>query len=300
MRKRRWPWVIGGLLLSLFCIGTFLVATAAATDRSTDPIHEPDAKVAASVDVPSENAVQAARKLVSERPDDPHAHLELANAQQEAGFRNAASKEFLNAGELFLAQEAYPEAAEALIQAAKLGEGRDPLPASLLGQTLFLGAPSGEMGPWIEAARQAAADRVGFAAIEARSLLFQGERDAAAEILDGILAEHPEDVMANAVTVDALALDGRIDEAIQHADKVLSQPRIPEWLAMHLKHFKESLAGDLIRRLGVVQNEPILLGNKQDRCLGHLSWVGSMQCRIGDHLHRPSRHVRLGPIRSSW
>ncbi len=238
-RPRRWAWVLGGLFLSVICLGTFLIATAAARGAPSEPIRDVDAGTAAEVDSPSEIAIQAARQNVSERPEDPYAHLELANAQQEAGFSNAASKEFTRAGELLLAEEAYPQAAEVLIQAMKLGEGRDSLLSSLLGQALFLGAPTGEMDAWIEAAHQVAPDHPGLAAIEARSMLFQGQRDEAGELLESILSEQPEDVMANAVMVDILALDGRLDEAIQLADRLLAQPRLPEWLAMHLKHFKE-------------------------------------------------------------
>ncbi len=175
------------------------------------------------------------------------ARIELARAQQEAGFSNAASRELLKAGELYLAQGDYPQAAEVLIQAAKLGEARDPLVMGALSQALFLGAPTGEMFPHIEAAQQAVPERRSLVAYEARSLVFEGRSGEARKMLEGVLVQDPGHLIANAAMVDVLRAEDRPQEALQLTNELLARPasddrgQVPPWLVEHLEHTRQEL-----------------------------------------------------------
>jgi predicted Zn-dependent protease len=68
-----------------------------------------------------------------------------------------------------------------------------------------------------------------------------GERDRARQLLEKILAERPEDLLAGAVMVDLLQTEGKTPEAIAQADRILARPRLPEWLTKHLNGLKASM-----------------------------------------------------------
>jgi len=251
--RRRWPWVLGGLGLSSLCLLTFAVAasqelrtvpTTPSGAATPGPASVAPASVAPSESPPEPDAVQAAQAAVDGRPEDPQARLELAKTLEAAGQLPQAYLEFTKAGELFLQQGTYTRAADALLAAARLQQPRgnqDPRLAELLTQALFLGAPTGEMLPWVQSAAELSPPYPGLDALEARARLYMGERDRARQLLEKILAERPEDLLAGAVMVDLLQTEGKTPEAITQADRILARPRLPEWLTKHLNGLKASM-----------------------------------------------------------
>ena len=251
--RRRWPWVLGGLGLSSICLLTF--AAAASQELRTNPTTPsgaaspgPALVTPASVapaDLPLEpDAVQAAQAAVDSRPEDPQARLDLAKTLEAGGQLPQAYLEFMKAGELFLQQGIFTRAADALLGAARLQQQRgtqDPRLGELLTQTLFLGAPTGEMLPWVQSASELNRPYPGLDALEARARLFMGEQDRAKQLLGGILAARPEDLLAGAVMVDLLQAEGNTPEAIAQADRILARPRLPDWLTKHLNGLKASM-----------------------------------------------------------
>jgi serine/threonine-protein kinase len=248
--RRRWPWVLGGLGLSSLCLLTF--AVAASQELRTKPTTPTEAAspgpalvTPAPADLPAKpDAVQAAQAAVDGRPEDPQARLELAKTLEASGQLPQAYLEFMKAGELFLQQGIFTRAADSLLGAARLQQQRgtqDPRLAELLTQTLFLGAPTGEMLPWVQSAAELSPGIPGLDALEARARLFMGERDRAKQLLEGILAARPEDLLAGAVMVDLLQAEGNTPEAVAQADRILARPRLPEWLTKHLNGLKASM-----------------------------------------------------------
>jgi tetratricopeptide (TPR) repeat protein len=251
--RRRWPWVLGGLGLSSLCLLTFAVAasqelrtvpTTPSGAATPGPASVAPASVAPSESPPEPDAVQAAQAAVDGRPEDPQARLELAKTLEAAGQFPQANLEFTKAGELFLQQGTYTRAADALLAAARLQQQRgtqDPRLAELLTQALFLGAPTGEILPWVQSAAGLSPPYPGLDALEARARLYMGERDRARQLLEKILAERPEDLLAGAVMVDLLHTEGKTPEAIAQADRILARPRLPDWLTKHLNGLKASM-----------------------------------------------------------
>ena len=251
---RRWPWVLGGLGLSSLCLLTFAVAasqelrtipTSPSAAASAGPALVTPASVAPADFPPEPDAVQAAQAAADARPGDPEARLELAKTLEAAGQLPQAYLEFTKAGELFLQQGTFTRAADALLGAARLQQQRgtqDPRLVELLTQTLFLGAPTGEMLPWVQSASELTPPHPGLDALEARARLFMGEQDRAKQLLQKILPEHPEDLLAGAVMVDLLQAEGKTSEAIAQADRILARPRLPDWLTKHLNGLRASMA----------------------------------------------------------
>ena len=189
--------------------------------------------------------MQAAQAAADARPGDPQARLEFAKTLEAAGQLPQAYLEFTKAGELFLQQGTFTRAADALLGAARLQQQRgtqDPRLVELLIQTLFLGAPTGEMLPWVNSASELAPPYPGLEALEARARLFMGEQDRTRQLLEKILAERPEDLLAGAVMVDLLQAEGKTSEAIAQADRILARPRLPDWLTKHLNGLRASMA----------------------------------------------------------
>jgi len=261
--RRRWPWVLGGLGLSAVCMLTFAVAasqemrpqtttpaspalqqTAAPQQPTALPLQPTPALPA---EAPAEtDPIQAAQAAVDSRPEDPQARVELAKALEAAGQVDRAYQEYLKAGDRFLQRAEYALAADSLLAAARLRpqpQVQDPILVQLLPQALFLGAPGGDMLPWVQAASEIAPPEVDLRALEARARLFMGEIGRARLLIDGALAEHPEDFLAGAVMVDLLQAEGKRPQAIDQADRLLSRPKLPDWMVKHLTELRAELKG---------------------------------------------------------
>ena len=260
-RTRRWAWVGGGLLLSLGCIMTFFLAMAGA-DAAKDQVTSQPAEVIGLDEFPisipqseqgpasageesPRGAIPAAWQQVNADPSNPAAHAELAHALAGEGDIGPARSEFAKAAELYLAHDAYVDAADVLIagiEATNTGPGDDLRVANPLAEALFLGAETGEMFSAIEALYQISPEWSTLPALDARSLLYSGEQVQATGILEGVLINAPEDIIANAVMVDALHLAGEDQQALQLASKLLARPRKPPWLTEHLTEFHGALS----------------------------------------------------------
>lgn len=258
---RRWPWVLAGLALSSICWLTF--AVAASRELRPAPPEPIDAASAAAADrLPGDmadqppgsdtnqpaaeltSAIEFAKAAVEGNTEDPQARLELAKILEESGMPAEAYPEYLRAGELFLQQQAFPRAAEALLSGARLRQPRgvlEPRMAELLTQALFLGAPSADMLPWVESTRKLAADFPGLPSLEARARLYIGQGERARKLLEEVLAARPQDLLAGAVMVDVLQAEGKTAEARAQARQMLSGPKLPEWLREHLTTLEASL-----------------------------------------------------------
>src|SRR3990172_1907793 len=133
--RRRWLWIGGGLAMACLCGLLFL--SVAANSGEGDPTPTPGS--AASVPLapaptaavestppPQESgAMLEARTRVSENPEDPNAHVALAEVLRSQGHDRLAMDEYLNAAALFLGQQADLEAAMTALQGLYLGGGPD-------------------------------------------------------------------------------------------------------------------------------------------------------------------------------
>ena len=263
-RPRRWAWVGSGLAIALLSVVSFGFVMSGS---ETEPDSEPQ-EVAAFDQVPLDSfegapqgvidgaprgpiegspqgAVPSAWQLVNEDPDNPEAHLELAKVLAFEGELAPAKSEFARASELYIDQANYIGAADSLVEGLELmgtNPGDDFRISNMLSQALFLGAETGGMFPAIDALYELSPEWTPLEALDARSLLYVGETEVAAGILDRVLDIAPEDILANAVMIDVLHQTGDNEQALQLTNKLLQRQRTPNWLNEHLHGYQATLS----------------------------------------------------------
>jgi Flp pilus assembly protein TadD len=213
----------------------------------------PEARDVAGLDRVSQNefkgsvqgAIPAAWQQVNDDPANPDAHLELAKALASEGDLVPAKSEFTKASELYIEQANYVSAAESIVTGLEItgaNPGDDLRISNILSQAIFLGAESGGMFPAIDVLYEISPAWTPLEALDARSLLFAGETEVAAGMLDHVLNASPEDILANAVMIDVLHQTGDNEQALQLTNKLLRRPRTPSWLGQHLQGYQAVLS----------------------------------------------------------
>lgn len=234
-QSKAWPWVAGGLAFSALCLVSFLAGMRSSV-RGSGPAERPQAEVEAEPE--SDGPLTSAEQGVEQRPNEPAAHLQLAEALVDAGQPQQAAQEYARAAELFLQGEQYAAAAEAMVagmQQADQGPEADLRTSNALAQALFLGADESDILPVIDSVEGIAPDWPPLRALRARALLFRGQPEVATGLLQDVLARSPQDLIANAVMVDVHRLAGEQLEARQLANQLLNRDRLPPWLQEHLQ-----------------------------------------------------------------
>ena len=181
--------------------------------------------------------MKEARRRVAENPQDPTAHVALAEVLRSDGFDRLAEDEYLQAAELFLGQGAELDAALAAMQALYLGGGpgsAGPRIEDLAVQSTFLAADNPGIVPVLTEANQRIPDWASLPAIAARAALYLKQDEEADRWLGMALDNKPGDPLARSVRAEALYLRGESTQAQAFARQILDQPRLPAWLADHL------------------------------------------------------------------
>ena len=248
---KRGPWIWAGVGLAVFCLCafTFLLLLMRSGREGGG---EPSAPEAAQITAPSNSgsvespvppaveeppAVLEARHGVGERPDDPTAHLALAEALRSHGINVLAAQAYLTAAELFLAQGEELPAAMAALQALQLEGGpgvAGPRAENLSFQAMFLAADNPGIVPLLSDAGKQYMNWDRLAVIAARTALYLGQDDEADRRLEAALDNQPGDPTARAVRAEALYLRGQPVQAENFAREILNQQGVPPWLKDHL------------------------------------------------------------------
>ncbi len=245
--RRRWLWVAGGVVLACLCLFAFLAvadnlekrteaesATATSLALRT-PGFDETAVPTREIDDPR---VRAARTAVAEDPDNPEAHLQLAESLEAAGFDRLAVPQLRTAAELYLAEGAHVEAAEVMIRAFDLAGGFqrvDPRLRAMMTEALFLSASSpADAAPLIEAVRAEYPGWEALPSIMLRMDIYDGQLLEAIPRLEELVSRRPDDVLGHAVLAEAYLLDGRPEQAQAEAEAAREFPGNPPWLVQHL------------------------------------------------------------------
>jgi serine/threonine protein kinase len=250
--RRRWLWVGGGLAMACLC--GFLFLSVASNAGEGDPTPTPiasasDLSTAGPTTVlktggPTEEsgAMLAARNRLSESPEDPNAHLALAELLRSEGHDRLAMDEYLNATELFLGKQADLDAALTALEGFSLGGGpatAGPRAETLAIQAAFLAADNPGIVPLLTEVNDRYPDWPSLPAIAARTALYLKDDKEADRWLGLALENQPGDPLARSVRAEMLYLRGEAVQAQAFARQILEQPRVPPWLADHLHRMIE-------------------------------------------------------------
>ena len=223
--RKRWPWIVAGLLISIGCLIAFLGTLGGENEtpelnRSNPPVEVID------------EGLQGEPELLS-----PDALFRHAESLVENGRDILAAQEFLKAGNLFMEEEDYVRAVDSYLRAVEVHAPtveRSRLVEGQFTQALFLGSADEHVWPLIEKIEQFNADWPVVAIARARQSLFVGAFDETQEIINPVLEEEPGNPMALAVLAEYHIMLGEFDAAERIIVKVLERSdELPTWLAEH-------------------------------------------------------------------
>ncbi len=223
--RKRWPWIVAGLLISVGCLIAFLGTLDGENetqelDRSNSPIEVID------------EGLPGEPELLS-----PDALFHHAESLVENGRDILAAQEFLKAGNLFLEEEDYLRSVDSYLRAVEVHAPtveRSRLVEGQFTQALFLGSADERVWPLIEKIEQHNSDWPVVAIARARQILFVGAFDEAREIIDTVLEEEPGNPLALAVLAEYHIMLDEFDAAERIIAKVLERSdELQPWLAEH-------------------------------------------------------------------
>ncbi|HET7010357.1 MAG TPA: protein kinase [Anaerolineales bacterium] len=231
-RRRRWMWIAGGATLACFCLFAFLAVTN--PGEGDNPAATPPA-VAIGTQAEKESLpVIEARFGVNRNPEDPFAHLKLAEALRDQGAPRLALEEYLRTTELFLSKGDYLEAANSAAQAIDMAGGPDKAPSRVLDlatQAMFLAASGEGIIPLIDDLSSRYAGWPLLRVLAGRVATSVGEPDKARTWIDRALGDDPGDLLANVVLAEWELRYGDRAAGTRLVEDLQTRPRLEPWLA---------------------------------------------------------------------
>ena len=250
--NRKWVWIGAGLILT--CITLFALAAIANQPGIRTLFNEKDATAVEQHNNPTEEVtvsrIEQAETAVAERKDDPDVHLDLANIYRSEGMNQKAADQFLEAGLILVDQKRFFDAVKALNEAIDLQGGlkaADPSTVQKVVEILYVSAPDESLAPMYQRTAVKFPEWDVLKICEARSYLFRDKMDQAQFILDEILRNDPEDLLANAVKAELVFLRGMNEEALSQVKLLLNKPGLPEWLREQLQNLEREIRSKMER-----------------------------------------------------
>jgi hypothetical protein len=236
---RPWLWVVSGVAITCICLTAFVLLTrpdrqvrGTTSSAATQPVSGP---ISGQGEQPP--SLADAESAVKSNPDDPHAHMQLAEAMMSDGQSNAAAEQFVAAARILRDTGDFDLATQATLlalEAAHGPAGADPALLNMISEFLYLGSDTPKMRPVDERVGRAYPDWDVPPAAVARTSLFTDERPSALDWANKTLGQRPEDPLARSVRAEFYLLEGNNDRAIADARQVLERGGIPGWLFEHL------------------------------------------------------------------
>jgi serine/threonine protein kinase len=236
-RPRNWGWIVAGVILACSCLAVVfnarnlinrvwgnnpdITSTVSFQETVSPPRLTPD---------PSIGAVE---------------HLQTAEALATAGFRRDVLDELLIAGDLFLAEGSYLQAAKVFQTIMSEVDGPTsvgPHVRDSLLQALFLGVTDPAMEEVGSELMEDYPDWTVLHAIEARAWLLGGDLEEAARLIDSALQAEPNDAIALAVKAEWLIASGENAEARSILNR-LTRRSLQPWLNEHVAHLSRLIEG---------------------------------------------------------
>lgn len=228
-KKRRWPWVAGGIAISLICLFVFIVNAANRNNAQPDPASPPDASATDALSVPT---------LEPDAMNSPESHFERAERLMRLDRSLLAAEEYMNAADLYTQQGRFVEAVESYARAIAISPflvQRNRESADLITQAFFMAAPDEGVAGKLEQLDQARVEWKVLPAIVARAELHQGNPDEARARVGASLETDPANPYALAVLAEINLLSGERAEAQRILEKEIRRgDQLPQWLLDHL------------------------------------------------------------------
>ncbi|MEE8121302.1 MAG: protein kinase [Anaerolineales bacterium] len=223
--RKRWPWIVAGLLISVGCLLAFLGTLD--NENQTQELDRP----IPSVELIEEN-LPGEPELLS-----PDTLFRRAESLVENGRDILAAQEFLKAGDLFMEEGNYARAIESYLRAVEVhapSVERNRIVEGQFTQAIFLGSAEEDVWPLIEKIGQFYSDWPVLAIAKARQSLFLGAFDEARDLINPVLEEEPGNPLALAVLAEYYIKLNEFDAAERIIVKVLERSDdLPSWLAEH-------------------------------------------------------------------
>ena len=223
--RKRWPWILAGLLISAGCLLAFLGSLAGE-----------DEKPELSPPIPSVEQMdeELSAKLDLSNPDELFRHAE---SLVENGRVILAAQEFLKAGDLFIEEGDYARTIDSYLRAIEVHPASAERSRTVEGQftqAVFLGSAEENVWQLIEKIEQLYSDWPVLPIAQARQNLSEGAFDEARDLTNMALEQEPENPLALAVLAEYHIKLDEFTAAERIIVKVLERSdELPAWLAEH-------------------------------------------------------------------
>ena len=181
--------------------------------------------------------VEAARIVVDERPEDPQAHQQLAEAYLAEGNRPEALEEYHKAADLYFHQGQSIEGVKTLCDTIELQGGFSRAEENWIDEltrVLFMSAESPDFDVMFDVVKQRACLGRSMQILQARRLLILGEYPNSKTILEDFLGEDEKNELARTVMAELFFMTGKNEDALEWVNELMVNTLLPEWLVRHL------------------------------------------------------------------
>lgn len=234
--RRRWPWVLGGVALTVLCLFAFSIIAA---NRDPDIVEPAGDRVIDEelLDIPPvDQDLDLMTSLEGVR--DPQAHLERAKRLEEKDRPIMAAQSYFKAGELLLAEKRYGDAIESLIKFIELGGleiERPDRAERIFTEALFMAASEAPIYGQLERLEELVPDWGELAIFHARTELHHGEIEAARTSIMSFLEVTPNHPLAMTVLAEIYIESDETEQAARIISMGVENAReLPEWLLDYL------------------------------------------------------------------
>jgi hypothetical protein len=247
-KGRSWLWAVAGIAITCICLSAFLLLTRQErlARSASVPLATEVARIQPVVPVDTRPSLAEAQSAVLARPDDPTAHMKLAEAYLAHDDPRRSVDEFVKTAQLARKSEDYGLVTDATLRALEVAGGPDKVASEQLdsvAEFLFMSADTPRMLPVAEKVGAVYPDWDVPPAAAARTFLSSGNLVEARLHVNSAVDHWPDSPLTRAVRVELNLIQGNTREAAGEASDILNKGTIPGWLADHLKVLLDKAGG---------------------------------------------------------
>jgi serine/threonine protein kinase len=248
-RDRKWVWIAAGLTMTCLAVFAILAAIRQSGIKSQTENTDPSSSEVSPISEgePS-NAIEQAMFEVEQRPNDPEAHLTLAEAYRQEQMFGESADQYFEAGMLFLEQERLEDAIKAMNESIVVSGGikeANPEKIDKLVEVLFIYAPDRKLTPMYTRTSAQFPNWEFLRVCQARNILHNGDPEQARGMIDEVLRENPTNYLAQTVLAEIDFMMGNHQDALDTVKEVQNISNIPVWLDGILEQFQREIRSNM-------------------------------------------------------